>query len=42
MVRKLNANGFAELYQRNISSGIAFDDLVDALRNKNSVTRVKP
>ena len=38
-VRKLNANEFAELYRRNIASGIAFDDLVDALRSKGSVAR---
>jgi len=34
IVRKLNVQQFAELYQKNIKTGIPFDDLVDELLQK--------
>lgn len=34
-LRRLNVQQFAELYKRNISEGIPFDDLVDQLEAKH-------
>lgn len=33
-VRRLNAAQFAELYRRNITEGVPFDDLIDAARKE--------
>ena len=35
-VRRLNAAQFAELYRRNITEGVPFDDLIDAARKESA------